>query len=93
MPKSKQSVAKKKRATKKPITRNVKYRFPGIDRSGSKAVYVLETKLALAQRQLRAALKHAGRSSLLDELNQKLTPGNRRRLMDQAKLLLVYQKK
>ncbi len=82
-----------KKTAKKKITRKVQYRFPGIDRGLSKAVYALETKLALAQRQLKAALKRVGSSSLIDEVYQRLTPGNRRRLMEQAKLLQVYQKR
>jgi hypothetical protein len=96
MPRSK-SVAKGKRATKKPvrekITRNVTYRFRGIDRSLSKAVYGLETRLALAQRQLREAQKRVGHSTTIDEAYQRLTPGNRRRLLEQAKLLHNFQKR
>lgn len=90
---AKKAGGKPRGKARKKITRNVTYRFHGIDRSGSKIVYSLETKLALAQRQLKLALKRVGHSSLIDEAYQRLTPGNRRRLVEQAKLLQAFQKR
>lgn len=82
-----------KRRDTKISTRKVVYRFRGINRALSKGVNELESKLALTQRHLKAALKRVGNASLIDEVYQTLTPGNRRRLMEQAKLLQAFQKK
>ena len=43
-----------KKAVKKKVTRKVTHRFPGIDRALSKAVYALESRLALLQRETGA---------------------------------------
>jgi len=71
----------------KKITRRVTYRFRGLDRSASKAVFALESALGLAQRQLKQCRKNQGESPI-QELYRQLTPRNRRMLMEYGKFLL-----
>ncbi len=78
---------------KKKIRRNVKHRFPGIKRTASRAVYELETQLALAQRHLRQHGKQVAHVSPIQVLYCKLTPRNRRKLYEYGELLLGTPKK
>lgn len=79
-----------KRKTK--IKRNVKHRFPGIDRSASKTVYRLESDLALAQRHLKMCRENH-KATPLQELYKQLTPRNRRIWVQYGELLLGKPKK
>ncbi len=87
----------KKKLTKKPapkvkkMKRRVKYRFPGINRSRSRAVYCLESRLALTRRQLNVAIKRAAAASKIDKIFKQLSLANRRKLLDYGNLLQKHQ--
>ncbi len=72
---------RKAKTSVKKIRRNVKYRFPGIDRSVSKAVYGLESKLALLKRETGA--KNGGGEIL--KIYAGLSAGNKRNLLRVAR--------
>ena len=77
-----------------PKKRNVQHRFPGIDRSASRTVYNLETRLALTQRELRG-IRAMAETPLpeIAKIYKQLAPGNRRQLMEYALYLLGSHKK
>lgn len=74
-------------------TRKVRYRFPGIDRSTSKAVYELESQLALARRQLKNSKASDQRETPVVEIYRALTPRNRKLFADYGHFLLGTPKK
>jgi|GEM_PF-6230487 len=79
------------KATRK-ASGKVIHRFRGIDRSGSRMVYKLESSLALAQRQLKQCAEDHQESRIQSVYNQ-LTPRNRRKLAEYGDLLLGVPKK
>lgn len=74
-------------ARKTKIVRKVTARYRGLDRSASKAVYGLESKIGELTRRLKRCEQHHG-DSRVEALYKSLTPRNRRKFFEYGELLL-----